>query len=471
MADILKQIKVGSTTYNIEPYTSYLPTAGGSVTGELKLYAASGDSPRLTFQRGDLTDSYNDWSIYDSSGTLYLQQRGGGSTAWETRGAIDQYGVNFVGTISENGTSLASKYLGKTAKAADADKLDGNDSTYYLNYNNLTYKPTLGTAASKNIGTSSGNIPILDSNGKLAKSVIPAVAITDTYVVDTEAAMLALSAQKGDIAIRSDLNKSFVLQVTPASTLANWKELLTPTDVVLSVNGKTGAVTLNLDNINDGSTRKLADYVKKSLTSAKGDIIYASAANTPARLGIGSAGQFLSIANGIPTWVNNPNTDTKNTAGSTNNTNKLFLVGALSQAANPQTYSNSKVYMTDGTLTASSIMTDGIKWPNSGLSLSATSSDGSTREVASFEATSSEGTSAVLYGHLAVFGDDDSGNPYKPADKIGSSDLDAYYFNTGIALYDYDDDTTYKLSFPAKSGTFATLDDTKIEMVDLTTIA
>ena len=90
--------------------------------------------------------------------------------------------------------------------------------------------------------------------------------------------------------------------------------MLTPTDAVLSVNGKTGAVTLNLDDISDGSTRKLADYVKKSLTSTKGDMIYASAASTPARLGIGSNGQFLSIANGIPKWVNNPNTDTKVTS-------------------------------------------------------------------------------------------------------------------------------------------------------------
>ena len=48
-------------------------------------------------------------------------------------------------TIYENGTSLANKYLGKTAKAADADKLDGNDSAYYLNYNNLSNKPTIPT--------------------------------------------------------------------------------------------------------------------------------------------------------------------------------------------------------------------------------------------------------------------------------------------------------------------------------------
>jgi len=46
-------------------------------------------------------------------------------------------------TIYENGTSLANKYLGKTAKAADSDKLDGQDSTYYLDYNNFTNTPTI----------------------------------------------------------------------------------------------------------------------------------------------------------------------------------------------------------------------------------------------------------------------------------------------------------------------------------------
>ena len=46
-----------------------------------------------------------------------------------------------------------------------------------------------------------------------------------------------------------------------------------------------------------------ATYIAKSLTSAKGDMIYASGANTPARLGIGSNGQLLSISNNVPTWV------------------------------------------------------------------------------------------------------------------------------------------------------------------------
>ena len=47
--------------------------------------------------------------------------------------------------------------------------------------------------------------------------------------------------------------------------------------------------------------------------------------------------------------------DTKNTAGSTNNTSKLYLIGATSQAANPQTYSNTYVAATNGTLTAAKL--------------------------------------------------------------------------------------------------------------------
>ena len=126
-------------------------------------------------------------------------------------------------------------------------------------------KPTLGTAASKDTGTSAGNVPVLDSNGKLVDSVIPAVAITDTYEAASEAAMLALNAQKGDVCIRSDLNKTFILSQTPASTLANWKELKTPTDAVLSVNGQTGAVQLDASDV--GALPDTTTYIKNASVS------------------------------------------------------------------------------------------------------------------------------------------------------------------------------------------------------------
>ena len=42
--------------------------------------------------------------------------------------------------------------------------------------------------------------------------------------------------------------------------------------------------------------------IPKTLTTTTGDIIYASSANTPARLGIGSTNQVLTVSGGIPAW-------------------------------------------------------------------------------------------------------------------------------------------------------------------------
>jgi hypothetical protein len=51
------------------------------------------------------------------------------------------------------------------------------------------------------------------------------------------------------------------------------------------------------------TTAANAAYVPKTLTTTTGDIIYASAANTPARLGIGSSAQVLTVSGGIPAWA------------------------------------------------------------------------------------------------------------------------------------------------------------------------
>ena len=43
-------------------------------------------------------------------------------------------------------------------------------------------------------------------------------------------------------------------------------------------------------------------FINNTLTTTTGDIIYASAANTPARLAIGSTDQVLKVSGGIPAW-------------------------------------------------------------------------------------------------------------------------------------------------------------------------
>ena len=58
-----------------------------------------------------------------------------------------------------------------------------------------------------------------------------------------------------------------------------------------------------LDGVTSAIQTQLDAKIAKTLTSTTGDIIYASAANTPARLGIGSTDQILKVTGGVPAWA------------------------------------------------------------------------------------------------------------------------------------------------------------------------
>ena len=68
------------------------------------------------------------------------------------------------------------------------------------------------------------------TGGKLTPSQIPAIAVTDTFVVSSEAAMLELDAQTGDICIRTDESRTYILQGDTAAELNNWKHMVSPTN-------------------------------------------------------------------------------------------------------------------------------------------------------------------------------------------------------------------------------------------------
>lgn len=93
----------------------------------------------------------------------------------------------------------------------------------------------------------------LGADGKIPSSQVPAVALVDVYTVDDETEQLALTAEEGDVAIRTDQNKSYVHNGGTAGTMADWSNLLTPTDAVLSVNGQTGSITLTTTHIAEGT--------------------------------------------------------------------------------------------------------------------------------------------------------------------------------------------------------------------------
>jgi hypothetical protein len=157
-------------------------------------------------------------------------------------------GTQVASTISDFDTQVRTSRLDQMAAPT------GSVSANSQKITNLA-TPTLSTDAATKAyadlmipltqkGVANG-VAELDADGLVPVHHLPALSITTTQVVSSQAAMLALTAQTGDVAVRTDVNKSFILTATPATTLGNWQELLTPTDSVISVDGQTGAVNLS----------------------------------------------------------------------------------------------------------------------------------------------------------------------------------------------------------------------------------
>ena len=75
----------------------------------------------------------------------------------------------------------------------------------------------------------------------------------------------------------------------------------TPDDTALVKDGASAIRTLG-SSIDTTLKAQIDAQIPDTLLTTTGDIIYASAANTPARLGIGSSGQSLVVSGGLPVW-------------------------------------------------------------------------------------------------------------------------------------------------------------------------
>jgi hypothetical protein len=171
-----------------------------------------------------------------------------GKLATDPLARANHTGTQLAATVSDFDTQVRTNRLDQMAAPT------GSVSANSQKITNLATATTSTDAINKDyvdskIGAANG-IASLDAGGKVPASELPDIAISDTSVVASEAAMLALTAEVGDIAVRTDVNKTFILKTAGASTLANWQELLTPTDAVTSVDGQTGVVDLSGNYVN-----------------------------------------------------------------------------------------------------------------------------------------------------------------------------------------------------------------------------
>lgn len=146
--------------------------------------------------------------------------------------------VSVTSPITNTGTSTAANIGIQSASTSQSGAVQLTDSTSSTSTttaatpNSVKSAYDLANAAIPSTLKGAANgVATLDSSGLVPTTQIPPIAISDTFIVASQSAMLALTAQVGDIAVRTDISKTFILQSVPASTLANWVQILTPPGV------------------------------------------------------------------------------------------------------------------------------------------------------------------------------------------------------------------------------------------------
>jgi hypothetical protein len=151
-------------------------------------------------------------------------------------GGVSQDDLDAEATARQAGDDAITAGLG-TAAAADTGDFDVAGAASAAQTAAASYTDTVAATKADLVG------------GLVPTGQIPALAITDTFTVASQAAMLALSAQKGDVAVRSDTNRTYILSGSDPTQLANWTLMPVPTDLVLSVNGQAGVVVLGYADV------------------------------------------------------------------------------------------------------------------------------------------------------------------------------------------------------------------------------
>ena len=207
-ADVVSDMNTLGTADNVTNMNTVADNIS-SVNSFAAQYRVASSAPTTSLDEGDLYFNTTDNTLYYYNGS-----------AWA---AIQSYSVQD-GQLSQ-----------VSFTTADNTKLDGIEALA-----NVTDTTNVVAALTAGTGIT------ISGGGTIAAGP---VALTTVQTAANQTAHLALTAEEGDVVVRSDENKSYMHNGGTAGTMGDYTLLATPTDVVLSVDGAVGAVTLNHDSL------------------------------------------------------------------------------------------------------------------------------------------------------------------------------------------------------------------------------
>jgi len=178
------------------------------------------------------------------------------------------------------------------------------------------YTATNGTSITGLAALSASDFVQVNCYNNFSVASVPTTSLTGT-VTNAQLANSAITINGSSVSLGGSVTLAGDIEsVTASSPLTGGGTSGTVTIGIQSAStSQSGAVQLT-DSTSSTSTTTAATpasvkssydlanaAIPKNLTTTTGDIIYASGANTPARLGIGSTGQVLTVSGGIPSWA------------------------------------------------------------------------------------------------------------------------------------------------------------------------